>query len=218
LISVSLIYSVGSKNNSNVSDTQNNQGQYQTLPHIEPVTAKDHILGNPNAKVIVVEYSDFECPFCKTFHGTMKQLMALYGNNLALVYRHYPFDELHPKARNEAEASECAAQLGGETAFWSFMDRLFTVTPSNNNLDPAELPQIAEFIGLSKTKFNECLQSGVFKDTIQKAVDDGNAIGMEKKGTPFSVVLVDGAEKDTIPGALPFNTLKVYFDTLITNQ
>src|SRR6185436_7093141 len=84
---------------------------------MEPVTEKDHILGNPNAEVIMVEYSDLECPFCKEFHSTLRRVMNEYGKDgkVAWVYRHFPIDSLHPKARKEAEATECAAELGGES-------------------------------------------------------------------------------------------------------
>ncbi len=77
---------------------------------MRPVTAEDHILGNPNADLVIVEYSDTECPFCKQFHSTMRRVMTDYGNSgkVAWVYRHFPIDSLHSKARNEAEATECA--------------------------------------------------------------------------------------------------------------
>ncbi len=212
LISLSLFYSVGKKDE-NPSPKEANQ--LQTLPVIKPVTQDDHILGDPRAKIVVVEYADLECPFCKAFHNTMKELLSLYQGKMALVYRHYPLEEIHSKARNEAEASECAASLGGETAFWSFVDRLFMITPSNNNLDPAELPKIAQYIGLDTGAFSSCLKNRTFRDKVQRYVDDGNAIDMKSRGTPFSIVLVDGVEKQSISGALPFDTLKAYFDTLV---
>src|SRR3989338_11101801 len=74
-----------------------------------PVDLNDHLLGNPNAPIIMVEYSDLECPFCKFFHKTMQSLMDVYGKDgkIAWVYRHFPLD-IHPKAPKEAEATECA--------------------------------------------------------------------------------------------------------------
>ena len=96
----------------------------------------DHIRGNPAAPVTLVEYSDFECPFCKRFHTTAKRLVDESGGRVKWVYRHFPLDELHPvKARQEAVASECAAELGGNDAFWKFADRLYELTPSNNKTD-----------------------------------------------------------------------------------
>ncbi len=79
---------------------------------------RDHIRGNPDAPVTLVEYSDFECPFCKRFHPTVKRIVDEYGGRVRWVYRHFPLDEIHPvKARREAAAAECAAELGGNDAF-----------------------------------------------------------------------------------------------------
>ena len=120
-----------------------------------------HILGNPGAPVKLVEFSDFECPFCKRFHLTMKRLMNEYGEDgkVAWVYRHFPLVSLHSKARREAQAAECASELGGNEAFWAYSDRLFEVAPSNNRLDLALLPRIAQLIGLDRAKFEACLAS-----------------------------------------------------------
>jgi protein-disulfide isomerase len=83
------------------------------------VSSDDHILGNPNADVVIVEYSDTECPFCKQFHTTLRRVMDEYGKDgkVAWVYRHFPIDQLHSKARKEAEATECANELGGAEKF-----------------------------------------------------------------------------------------------------
>ena len=80
------------------------------LENMNPVEDSDHIRGNPNTPVKIVEYSDMECPFCKRFHSTMQQVMDEYGKNgkVAWVYRHFPLDSIHSQARTEAVASECA--------------------------------------------------------------------------------------------------------------
>ena len=86
---------------------------------VKPVSAEDHIRGNVNAAVKVIEFSDFECPFCKGFHATMKQVMTVHEKDgkIAWVYRHFPLDQIHSKARKEAQAAECAAEQGGNKAF-----------------------------------------------------------------------------------------------------
>ena len=89
------------------------------------VSDQDHIRGNRGAKVTLIEYSDFECPFCARFHPTTLQILDEYGDDVALVYRHFPLDQIHPSARPAAIASECIAELGGEEAFWSFVDEVF---------------------------------------------------------------------------------------------
>lgn len=101
--------------------------------------ADEHILGNLNAKIIIVEYSDPECPFCKVFHNTMHQVVDNGSGEIAWVYIHYPIPQLHPKAFHEAEATECAWEQGGNKAFWKYMDKLFEITPSNNGLDESRL-------------------------------------------------------------------------------
>lgn len=104
--------------------------------NVRSVNEGDHLRGDPKATVKIVEFSDLECPFCKNFHFTMQQIMSEYPGKVSWAYRHFPLDSLHPKARKEAEASECAAELGGNDGFWSYVDKLFEITPSNNGLDP----------------------------------------------------------------------------------
>jgi protein-disulfide isomerase len=108
---------------------------------IPPVTEKDFITGNPNAEIKIVEYSDTECPFSKRFHQTMIDIMKEQGPNgkVAWVYRYFPLDGLHQKARYEAEAVACAAEQGGNAKFWEYLDLLFKVTPSNDGLDASLL-------------------------------------------------------------------------------
>ncbi len=105
---------------------------------LDPVTEKDHISGNPGAELLIIEYSDPECPFCKKFHETMTQAMNEYGKSgkVAWVYRHFPLDSIHSRARREAEAIECAGELGGNDKFWAYLNKLMEITPSNNQLDP----------------------------------------------------------------------------------
>jgi protein-disulfide isomerase len=145
----------------------------------------DHILGNPNAPIVVVEYSDFECPFCKTFHNTMHRVVNDNNGKVAWVFRQYPIPQLHSKAFKEAEATECAFEQGGNDAFWKYADKIFEVTPSNNRLDEKELPKIAGEIGLNVASFNECLASGKYQAKVQADIDDGVKVGVN--GTPSSL-------------------------------
>lgn len=92
----------------------------------------ESVRGNQNAKITIVEYSDFECPFCKRFHQTMQQVISTYGNDVKWVYRHFPLDGLHQQARPEANMAECAHEQG---KFWEFTDGVFKVTPSNDGMD-----------------------------------------------------------------------------------
>jgi protein-disulfide isomerase len=180
------------------------------------ISQADHILGNPEAQLSIIEFSDTECPFCKKFHQTMNQIMDEYGKTgkVRWIYRHFPLDELHDKTRKEAEATECAAELGGNEKFWEYINRLYVITPSNNELDPAELLKIAEFVGLNKSEFEKCLTSGKYAQKVQENYQDGLDAGIE--GTPYSIIInsKDG-KKYPVNGALPYQQIKIAIDQLL---
>ena len=91
---------------------------------VPALAADDRYLGNINADVVIIEYSDIDCPFCKRFHPTMERIAQEYGSKIAWVYRHFPLDSLHPEARTKAEATECVAQLAGNEVFWKYLKAL----------------------------------------------------------------------------------------------
>ncbi|PIR37939.1 MAG: disulfide bond formation protein DsbA [Candidatus Zambryskibacteria bacterium CG10_big_fil_rev_8_21_14_0_10_42_12] len=178
-----------------------------SLDNVRPIDETDHILGNPDADIIIVEYSDTECPFCKQFHNTMHQIMDQYGadGKVAWVYRHFPIPQLHPNAPKQAEALECAARIGGNDAFWKYTDRVYEITPSNNGLDMALLPQIAAEIGLDKVAFEGCLNNGTTKERVD--ADALNAVEVGGRGTPTSVLITKSGKKALIPGAYPYQNM-----------
>jgi protein-disulfide isomerase len=186
-----------------------------SLDNVRPVSADDHVRGNPNAPVIIVEYSDTECPFCSRFHNTMKQVVDTYGKNgqVAWVYRHSPLDQLHSKSRKEAVAQECAGELGGNDKFWEYTDRIYAVTPANDGLNALELSKIAEYIGLDVAKFNTCLASGKYDAKIQADLENAQATGGQ--GTPWSVVIANGKAVSSINGAYPYDNVKKIIDDLL---
>lgn len=183
---------------------------------IRPVSAEDHIRGNPDAPVKVIEFSDFECPFCKRFHQTMALLMDEYADedDVVWVYRHFPLDSLHSKARKEAQAAECANDLGGNDAFWAFADRIFEVTPSNDGLDLTMLPKIADEIGLDQAKFEACLQGDARggKHAAHIEEDYQDAIASGGSGTPYTVVVGPSGQTYPINGAQPQAAVKSIVD------
>ena len=183
-----------------------NNSDYTSLVVLQGgmISLDDHITGNPNAELVIIEYSDLECPFCRIFHATMHQVIET-NQNVAWIYRHYPIPQLHPKAFHEAEATECAWEQGGDDAFWKYTDRVFEITPSNNGLDVAELPKIAQYIGLDVRSFETCLESGKFRAKIQQDIDDGIIDGVN--GTPSSFLLKNDKRVGTIPGAQPFEAV-----------
>lgn len=208
---------------------------------IREVRADDHIKGNPSAPFVLVEYSDIECPACKVFHSTMQKLMNEYGKNgtLAWVYRHFPLDSIHPKARNEAIATECAAELGGNAGFWDYLDKIFEITPSNNGLDPAKLTETAALLKFDAKKFTECAAGTKYAEKVQNDYEDGISAGAT--GTPYNILVLKSkisAEQEktltpiiaqfqgnvsistdktkiVINGALPYEAIKRILDALM---
>lgn len=174
---------------------------------VPPVSDRDHILGNPNAKVVIVEYSDFECQFCKEFHTTMHRLVDEYGKSgeLAWVYRHFPLIQLHSKAPTEALASECVAELGGEQAFWNFADSVYRTTPSNDQLDLAQLPLLAEAAGVLRAEFDACMEDGALMARIETEFEE--AVRAGGTGTPFSIIIVDDTQVP-LEGAQPYVAMR----------
>ena len=175
--------------------------------------AVDHILGNPNAAVKVVEYMDLECPHCKEFNTTMHQIMDYYGpsGNVAWVQRSFPLG-IFSKSTQEATAAECAASLGGNTAYFKFVDQIFAITPSENNLDLSKLPALATQTGLDVNKFNQCLQGGQFTKKIQDSHDEAIAAGAQ--GTPFILIMV-GTDAVKLQGNQPYDSMRSAIDAVL---
>lgn len=177
------------------------------------ITDQDWVKGDRGAKVSIVEFSDTECPFCKRFHSTMQRVVEEYDGKVNWVYRHFPLTSIHSKAPKEAEATECAGELAGNDGFWAYIDRLFEITPANNGLDLAQLPQIAEDVGLNRAKFQECLDSGKYAQKVQDHADQAVAAG--GRGTPYSVIVTQDGQKTPLSGALPFEQIKATLDPLL---
>ncbi|MBI2108722.1 MAG: thioredoxin domain-containing protein [Parcubacteria group bacterium] len=189
----------------------------ETLKKIRPVSSNDHILGNiKTAEVFLVEFSDLECPFCKDFHETLKQIITEYGPNgkVAWVYRHFPLESIHPKAAKEAEATECASELGGTIKFWEYADRIFQITPSNNGLDLSLLPLIAKDVGLDTDAFGTCLEDGRYAQKVKSDLED--AINSGGRGTPHTIVITkDGSRALPISGAQSVDVVRSTIEQLL---
>ncbi len=187
-----------------------------------PVSEKDHILGDiKKAEVVIVDYSDLECPYCKELHETFLKIYQEYQSTgkIAWVHRHFPLS-IHSKAIREAEATECVAEIGGSDAFWEYIHTIFANTPSNDGLDPKNLEVFAKKIGIDTTTFNTCLSSGTYTEKIKESYE--NAIKfIGEESTPFSVLIVRGqviplADKEGKGfGALPYPTMKALIDEFV---
>ncbi len=168
----------------------------------------DPFMGDKDAPVTVIEWSDYECPFCKRFWSdTLPQLKSQYidTGKVKLVYRDFPLS-FHQNAHIEAEAAECAKDQGGDTAYFKYHDEIFKRTTSNGQgITVDQLPVIAKDIGLDVNKFNTCLNSGKFKSEVDKDISDGSAAGIQ--GTPGFVI-----NGKLISGAQPFSVFKQVID------
>lgn len=172
---------------------------------IVAVSDADHIRGSQDAKVFLIEYSDFECPFCSRFHPTAQQIVDEYGGEVAWVYRHFPLDQIHPRARPAALASECVSELGGEDAFWSFTDEIFTDQTRLNDLST-----VASSVGVSGGSFDSCVSNKKYADKVEDQYQKGLSAGIT--GTPGNFIVNNNGDAWLIPGALPFEQIKPVID------
>lgn len=181
---------------------------------VDPLKAEDHVRGDRNARVLLIEYSDLECPFCKRFHPTAKQILDTYKGQVAWVYRHFPLS-FHANAQKEAEAIECANEQGGNDAFWKYTDAIFERTTSNGTgfaLD--NLVPLARELGLNEAQFKNCLDNGKYTAHVKADEDGGTKAGVT--GTPGNILLdIKTKKTKLIPGALPFDQFKTAIDDLL---
>lgn len=163
-----------------------------------------HIAGNKNAKVTVVEYSDFQCPFCERAYPTMKQLIKEYGDRISIEYRHFPLS-FHPFAAKAAEASECAGEQG---KFWQFHDHAFE---NQTALSFPALKQWAKDIGLNSSKFDTCLDSGKYAAKVAAQAAEGEQLGVS--GTPTAFI-----NGKSVVGAQPYEVFKQAVEDALNNK
>ncbi len=160
---------------------------------VPPVDGDDHVRGNPNAKVTMIEYSDFECPFCLRHVDTMEQVLAQYPNDVNLVYRHFPLTSIHPEAQKAAEASECA---GAQGKFWEMHDKIFEANAAGA-MSVQKWKDAAKELGLNTTTFNKCLDNGEMAARVAQDTQEGSSAGVG--GTPGTFV-----NGQLVEGAVPF--------------
>jgi protein-disulfide isomerase len=158
-------------------------------PHVSVASAGHPSAGASAAPVTIVEFSDFQCPFCRAAEGSLKQVRQKYGDRVKLVYMDFPLG-FHPHAMDAARAARCAAD---QDKFWQFHDALFL---DQKKLDPENLKKTAAKVGLDQDKFNACFTSDKHDTGIQKDMAEGNSLGVT--GTP--TFFINGRE---LVGAQP---------------
>ena len=178
----------------------------------KPDTAEDHWKGPKDARYVHVEYSDFECPFCSKYHETFTQLEKEYEGKMAFVYRHFPLS-FHPLAQPAAEASECIASIGGNDAFWTFHNDIFSTNP----FTLAQLGDFAVKAGVDKSAFQTCLDSKKFAEKVNAQATEGQTAGVN--ATPTNVIYdMKTGKTKVIAGAYPFDQAKVIIDTFMSEN
>lgn len=150
--------------------------------------SEELLAGSLKNKVVVLEYSDLECPFCKKFHTeTMNNVYTKYAGKVSFAFRHFPLT-FHKKAPKEAEATLCAREQGGQTAYKNYISRIFETTNGNDSLDLNLLPKFAEELGLDTNKWNNCMATSTYAAQVQLDLNDGLEVGVQ--GTPNAYVLI----------------------------
>lgn len=212
MIAIAIFFTSGS--NTPVEKPATDAGNQAPTAVVRQVSESDYILGNPNAPIVMIEYSDYDCPFCKQFHSTMHQILDEYGvtGRLAWVYRQFPLVDLHPNSPQIAEAALCVGDLGGDTAFWTFSDSVFDSRDETEFTNVTKLPQFAEAAGVERAAFIECMDTDRMMDTLKADMSDGLAAGAN--GTPYTVLRV-GNQQAIINGAQPYDVVKGIVENLI---
>ena len=167
-------------------------------PRVAVETAGRPVRGSATAPVEIIEFSDFECPFCLKSVPVVAQVLKTYGDRVRLVYRHFPLPN-HPNARPAAEASLCAAE---QDQFWAFHDRLFE---SQSRLTVPDLKQHAAALGLDATKFNTCVDARKYRAEVDRDITAAQEAGVT--GTP--AFFINGR---LLGGAQPFEAFQKVID------
>lgn len=178
---------------------------------LNPLSAADYTRGPVDAPIQIVTYTDLDCPFCKMFHDTLNTIVSKYPQ-VAVTYRHFPIEQLHPNAKDLAIAAECVGSLGGDKAFWNFTDALFNSRSVNSETDMTKVTGLALKSGISSNDFAQCRQSDVARMAVEADMVDGTRNGVQ--GTPMSFLLYD-SQVGEINGAQPLMVVEDIINSLL---
>jgi protein-disulfide isomerase len=204
-----LVSNTSTKGNTNIkTGNKLNVKDISEVRSIEPVTNKDRIKGNlDTAKVAIVEFSDLECPYCQRIHPILNEIRNNYTNDVVWVYRHFPLESIHPRARPAAHASECVLELGDNDMFWKFIDTIFAPEADSSILAEASLANVVTSLGIDSAQFTSCQNSGKHNELINAHIVDSQAAGA--KGTPDVTVINLKTGEAVHTGADPSSIVKI---------
>ena len=207
------IFLTGGKEPAPVASTQSTETTIAkgTVRSVDPT---DYVRGNPNAPIVMIEYSDYDCPFCKQYHETLNQIMNEYGvsGKVAWVYRQFPLPQLHPNAPEISEAALCVGSLGGSTAFWTFTDKVFQERAINEQTNMVMLAEYATDAGVDKGAYQTCLSTNQMEDEVKASITEALELGAV--GTPYTILIV-GNEQAIVNGAQSYEVVKSIIDNLL---
>jgi protein-disulfide isomerase len=163
------------------------------------VAADDPVLGAANAPVTLVEFSDFQCPFCARVMPTLKKVKEAYGDRVRIVWKDFPLTTIHPQAFKAAEAAQCAREQG---KFWELHDQLFA---NQQELQPGDLKKYAAAVGVDVAKFNACFDASKYGERVQQQMQAGNQLGVQS--TPS--IFINGR---LVSGAQPYEVFTAIID------
>lgn len=194
LIAGAVVFSGGG---STASTTTENHAGSQPSSEFRMPSEDDHVRGSLDAPIKIVEFSDFECPFCGRIHPTLTRIVE-ENDDVAWVYRHFPLSS-HSNAFSAAVASECVARVGGNDAFWNFADNAFA---NQRQLGNGFYESFVRDAGLDVNAFMSCLTDDQVASEVQRDLDEVIAVG--GRGTPHVVVVTANNELIPFSGALPY--------------
>ncbi len=202
--------SLGSSSGAVVDDKD--AGQQDDVNAKALIEDNDPVLGNEDAEVSIVEFSDFQCSFCARAHtGAMADFKAssyFTNGEVNFVYKHLPLNSIHPQAQEAAEASLCAQD---QESFWEYHDMLFA---NQGALDTSSLKSYAAQLGLDTGEFNECLDSGEKASEVNKETAQATSAGA--RGTPyFLVVNTKTGDATSVSGAVPFSQFETAINAVL---
>lgn len=186
----------------------------------KPIDATDLTTGKKNSEVIVVEYSDTECPFCAQLHPIMQKIKKEYGAKVAFVYRYFPLTQIHPNAFDEARAVFCVGKIAGAEKRMDYINEMFTYKIGKQSmvLPKGGRESLAKNTGVDGTAFNACMNSQEPGNAVNAGTQDGITAGVE--GTPATFVLIRNGDNyevvSLISGARPYEYFKAVIDEALT--
>lgn len=174
------------------------------VANVPAPSASDHIVGSPSAPIVLIEYSDFQCPYCQMIYPTLKKIVSDSGGQVAWVMREFPLYQIHPNALPSANAAECIAEQLGSNGYFAYAEAVFN---NQKSLSADYSASVAKQLGADMTKYNSCIKNSTYLSRIQAETADAESSG--GNGTPFTVIVNTKTGKQyPVSGALPLAQLQ----------